>query len=190
MPRRTRPISPDGEIIDVDDVIEIIDPGRADAERIARACRKRVRRRAAMAAGVAMLPVPGLDWMTDVGVLVKLLPEINAAFGLTPQQIERLAPARKLAVYKAITASGGMLAGKVVTRKMVLGVLKLVGVRLTTQQAAKYVPLAGQAVSAALTFTMLRYVCAQHIDQCIAVARQLQLPPPTDPADIPQPPTR
>lgn len=179
MPRRARPISPDDEIIDVDDVVEIIDPARTDIEQIARACRKRVRKRAAMAAGVAMLPIPGLDWMTDVGMLVKLLPEINAAFGLTPQQIERLAPERKLAVYKAISAAGGMVAGKVVTQKMVLGVLKMVGVRLSTQQAAKYVPLAGQAVSAALTFSALQYICEQHIRQCIAVTRQLQLPAPS-----------
>ena len=49
---------------------------------------------------------------------------------------------------------------------------------LTTQQAAKYVPLAGQAVSAALTYTALRYVCEQHIQQCAQVARQLALPAP------------
>jgi len=55
------------------------------------------------------------------------------------------------------------------------------GVRLTTQQAAKFVPLAGQAVSAALTFTALKFVCEQHIRQCLAVARQLQqLPAPGD----------
>jgi uncharacterized protein (DUF697 family) len=42
-----------------------------------------VRRRALVAAGVAMVPLPGLDWLTDVGLLVELLPRINAAFGLS-----------------------------------------------------------------------------------------------------------
>jgi hypothetical protein len=56
--------------------------------------------------------------------------------------------------------------------------LKLVGVRLTTQQAAKYVPIAGQAVSAALTFSALKFVCEQHIKQCIEVSRKLALPAP------------
>ena len=144
----------------------------------ARAARRLVKKRAAMAAGVAVLPVPGLDWLTDVGVLVKLLPEINAIFGLTPEQIDRLAPDRRLVVYKALSAGGGMLVGKLVTREVVIKLLKMVGVRLTTQQAAKYVPIAGQAVSAAIPFATLRYVCEQHIEQCIAVARQLQLPPP------------
>jgi uncharacterized protein (DUF697 family) len=153
-------------------------PADARLDAVARRCRKLVNRRALFAAGVATLPVPGLDWLTDVGVLVKLLPEINAEFGLSPAQIERLAPDRQLVVYKAISAGGGMLVGRLVTRDLVLRLLKLVGVRLTTQQAAKYVPLAGQAVSAALTFTALKYVCEQHIRQCEAVARQLQLPPP------------
>ena len=148
-------------------------------ERIAQRCRKLATRRSLFAAGVAMVPVPGLDWLTDVGVLVKLLPEINAEFGLSPAQIERLAPDRRLVVYKAISAGGGMLVGRLVTRGLVLQLLKLVGVRLTTQQVAKYVPIAGQAVSAALTFTALKFVCEQHIRQCEAVARQLQLPAPS-----------
>jgi uncharacterized protein (DUF697 family) len=145
-----------------------------------RRCRKQVTKRALLAAGVATLPVPGVDWVTDVGILVKLIPQINQAFGLSPEQVEQLAPDRRLVVYKAISAGSGMLVGKVVTRELVLKLLKLVGVRLTTQQAAKYVPLAGQAVSAALTFTALKYVCEQHIQQCAAVARQLALPAPVE----------
>jgi uncharacterized protein (DUF697 family) len=145
---------------------------------IAARCRRVVTQRALMAAGVAMVPVPGLDWLTDVGVLVKLLPEINRAFGLSPDQIERLAPDRRVVVYKAISTGGGLLVGKLVTRELVIQALKIVGVRLTTQQAAKFVPIAGQAVSAMLTFGALKYVCEQHIRQCQAVARQLALPTP------------
>lgn len=151
----------------------------ATAER----CRKLVSRRALVAAGVAVVPVPGLDWLTDIGVLMRLLPQINEAFGLTPAQIERLAPERRLVVYKVLSASGGLVVGKLVTRDLVLRLLKLVGVRLTTQQAAKFVPLAGQAVSAALTYTALRYVCEQHIRQCAEVARQLALPAPAEPVE-------
>jgi uncharacterized protein (DUF697 family) len=158
-----------------DQSIEVDDDA---SEAIARRCRKLVSKRAMLAAGIAMVPVPGLDWLTDVGVLIKLLPEINRAFGLSPEQIERLAPDRQVVVYKAISAGGGMLVGKVVTRELVMRLLKLVGVRLTTQQAAKYVPLAGQAVSAALTYGALKYVCEQHIKQCQAVVRHLALPAP------------
>ena len=147
-------------------------------EAVAQQCRKRVGRRALLAAGVAMVPLPGIDWLTDVGVLVRLLPEINQAFGLSPDQIERLAPQRRLVVYKAISAGGGLLVGRLVTRTLVLQMLRLVGVRLTAQQAAKYVPLAGQAVSAMLTYGALRLVCEMHIRQCMAVRRQLALAAP------------
>lgn len=149
-----------------------------DVEAVAQRCRRLVTHRALLAAGVAMVPLPGLDWLTDLGVLMRVLPQINAAFGLSPAQIERLAPDRRLVVYKAISAGGGLLAGKVVTRELVLRLLKLVGVRLSAQQAAKYVPIAGQAVSAVLTFSALKFVCHQHIAQCQAVVRQLQLPAP------------
>jgi len=149
-----------------------------DIEAVARQCRQLVTKRAMLAAGVAMVPVPGLDWLTDIGVLLRVLPQINAAFGLSPEQVERLAPDRRIVVYKAISAGGGMLIGRLITRDLVLQMLKVVGVRLTTQQVAKYVPLAGQALSAALTFSALKFVCEQHIRQCMAVARQLQLPAP------------
>jgi uncharacterized protein (DUF697 family) len=158
---------------------EVVDEGAdQDLQAIARRCRKKVARRALLAAGVAMVPVPGLDWLTDVGVLVQLLPEINREFGLTPEQIARLAPDRRLVVYKAISVGGGMLIGRVITRDLVLKLLQMVGMRLTAQQAAKYVPLAGQAVSAALTYSALKYVCEQHIRQCMSVVRQLQLAAP------------
>jgi uncharacterized protein (DUF697 family) len=163
-------------------------PREPDAiERVAEQCRRMVSQRALFAAGVAMVPLPGIDWVTDVGLLIRLLPKINAAFGLTPEQVERLAPERRIVVYKAISSAGGLLVGRIVTRELVLRLLAMVGVRLTTQQAAKFVPLAGQAVSAALTYSALKYVCEQHIGQCMAVARQLSLPPPADGATSARP---
>lgn len=147
-------------------------------EAAARQSRKLVNRRALIAAGVSVVPLPGLDWVTDVAMLVKLLPRINEAFGLSPEQIERLAPERRVVVYRILSAGGGLVVGKLVTRELVLKMVRMVGVRLSTQQAAKYVPVAGQAVSAALTFSALKYVCEQHIRQCMSVAQQLQLAAP------------
>lgn len=158
----------------------IVPESAAQIDDVARYCRRMVTKRALVAAGVAVLPLPGIDWLTDVGVLMKLIPDINRAFGLTPEQIERLAPDRRIVVYKAISAAGGMLVGRLVTRELLLKVLKVVGVRLTTQQATKYVPVAGQALSAALTFSALKYVAEQHIRQCMDVSRQLSIA--TDPA--------
>jgi len=170
---------------DADAAWTVVPGSERELDSVVRHCRRMVSRGATMAAGVAIVPVPGIDWLTDVAVLAKLIPDINHAFGLTPAQVERLAPDRRLVVYKAISAGGSMLIGKLVTRELVLQALKLVGVRLTTQQAAKYVPIAGQAISAALTYSALRYVCEQHIQQCVAVSKQLLLaaPAPAEAAD-------
>ena len=154
---------------------ELMPDSASQIDAVATRCRELVKRRALLAAGVAVIPIPGLDWLTDIGVLLKLIPDINRAFGLTEAQIERLAPDRRMAVYKAISAGGSMLVGKLITRDLVLRALRIVGVRLTTQQAAKFVPIAGQALSAALTYSALKYVCEQHIRQCIDVSRQLTI---------------
>lgn len=172
MPRRAAHAMPEA-------VEWVVVPGTpAQIEAAARECRRLVNRRSLVAAGVAAVPIPGIDWLADVGVLLKLIPDINRAFGLSPEQVERLAPDRRLVVYKAMSAAGSLLVGKLVTREAILQVLRTVGVRLTTQQAAKYVPVAGQALSALLTYSALRFVCEQHIRQCIAVAQQLVLPSP------------
>jgi uncharacterized protein (DUF697 family) len=142
-------------------------------------CRALVTRRALVAAGAAAVPLPGVDVAADFALLARVIPEINAAFGLSAQQIEQLSPQRRVAVYKAITAVGGAMIGRVITQELIIHALKLVGVRITVKQATKYVPVAGQALSAALSFTALRYVCNLHIEQCMAVSKQLlQLPAP------------
>jgi len=159
---------------------EVVPSTPNQIEAVARECRRLVSKRALFAAGVAVVPIPGLDWATNVGVLVKLLPDINRKFGLSAEQVERLAPDRQLVVFKAITAGGTMLVGRIVTRELVMSMLRMVGVRLSAQQAAKYVPIAGQGLSAVLTYGALRYVCEQHIKQCMDICEQLRLPAPTE----------
>ena len=85
----------------------VVVPGTpAQIATAARDCRRMVNRRSLMAAGVAIIPLPGIDWLTDVGVLLKLIPDINRAFGLSPEQVERLSPDRRLVVYKSLSAGG------------------------------------------------------------------------------------
>jgi uncharacterized protein (DUF697 family) len=158
---------------------DVVPSTPAQIEAVAKECRKMVSRRALLAAGVAVVPIPGVDWATNVGVLLKVLPDINRKFGLSAEQVERLAPDRRLVVFKAITAGGSLLVGRIVTRELVMSVLRMVGVRLSAQQAVKYVPIAGQGLSAVLTYGALRYVCEQHIKQCMAICEQLRLPAPT-----------
>ena len=152
-------------------------PALQDAVRRSRTL---LHRRALVSAGVGVVPVPGLDWAVDAALLSRLLPRINAEFGLTPEQLDRLDPSKREQVQKAVGLVGSVLIGKLITRDLVLKLTSAMGVRMTTKQAAKYVPLAGQAIAATLGYATLRYLGEQHIRDCMQVAEmaQLQLPAP------------
>ncbi|MBK8071009.1 MAG: hypothetical protein IPK34_02870 [Ramlibacter sp.] len=144
--------------------------------------RKLLHRRALVAAAASAVPVPGLDWAVDAALLSRLIPQINLAFGLTPQQLDHLTPHKREQVQKAVAMVGSVLVGKFITRDLVLRAAKTVGLRLTAKQAARYVPLAGQAASALIGYSAIRYLGEQHIKDCVAVARQagLALPAPQE----------
>lgn len=142
--------------------------------------RKMLNRRALVAAAASAVPIPGLDWAVDAALLSKLIPEINQAFGLSPAQLARLTPHKRDQVQKATAALGSMLIGKMITKEAIVVMAKTVGMRITAKQATKYVPLAGQALSAVLGYTAVRYLGEAHMKDCIRVAQaaQLQLPAP------------
>lgn len=144
------------------------------------ACRKLLHRRSLIAAAASTVPLPGLDWAVDAALLSRLIPAINARFGLTPSQIARLEPRQREQVQKAVAMVGSALIGKLVSKELVLRMARAVGIRLTAGQAAKYVPLAGQAISAAVGYSAIRYLGEEHLKDCVRVALSAQylLPPP------------
>ena len=151
-----------------------IDAAVARAQRL-------LHRRALVAAVASTVPVPGLDWAVDAALLARLLPKISAEFGLTPQQLDQLDPQKHEQVQKAITMVGSVLIGKFITKELVIKAIQTLGMRMTTRQLAKYVPLVGQAAAAALGYATLRYLGQQHIQDCVRVvqAAGLALPAPS-----------
>jgi hypothetical protein len=154
-----------------------------------RRCRSMLNRRALIAAAASTVPMPGLDWAVDAALLSRVLPAINEEFGLTPQQLDRLPDHHREQVQKALAMVGSLVVGKFITRDLVLRMAQAMGKRLTVQQAAKYVPLAGQAVSAFMGYTALRYLGEEHIKDCVRVVRQagLALPAPSPKPARPRP---
>ncbi|GAB4465352.1 MAG: hypothetical protein OHK0044_03920 [Burkholderiaceae bacterium] len=144
-----------------------------DVEAVVRRCRKIVTRRALISAGAAVVPIPGIDVAVDLGMLMKMLNEINAAFGLTPAQIEALATRRRLTAYKAIIAIGSSYVGRIVTRELALALVKRVARRIVASATVKFVPLAGQALAAGLSFAAIKYIGDRHIEHCAAVANRV-----------------
>jgi uncharacterized protein (DUF697 family) len=145
----------------------------AELDEVVRRCRKMVNRRALASAGAVLVPLPGVDLAADVALLTQLIPAVNREFGLTPDQIEDLSPRLRVLVYKAIVAFGGAMVGRLITRDLILQALTVVGMRITTKTAAKLVPIAGQAVSAGLSFTAMRIVGEAHIRDCRRVIEEV-----------------
>jgi uncharacterized protein (DUF697 family) len=137
--------------------------------------RKLLNKRAMVAAAASAVPIPGLDWAVDAAMLSRLIPEINKEFGLTPQQLDKLDPKKRDQVQKAVTMIGSVLIGKLISRDLVIKAATKIGMRLTTKQLAKYVPFAGQIVSAAVGYAAIRYLGEEHMKDCIRVAREAQL---------------
>lgn len=138
-----------------------------------RRARRMVTKRALASAGAVLVPIPGLDIAADIALLTQLIPAINREFGLTQDQIERLNPRLKALVYRAIVAFGGAMVGRVVTRELVMQALATVGMRITTKTAARFVPVAGQALSAGVSFSAMKLVGEYHVRDCRRVIEAL-----------------
>lgn len=153
-------------------------------EAAVRRARVLLNRRALAGAAASTVPVPGISWLADAALLSRLIPAINAEFGLTPEQLERLPQRKRDQVEKAVGVVGSIVIGRFITRELVIRLAATVGKRLTIKQAAKYVPFAGQAISAAIGYTAIRYLGEQHIRDCVQVCKAAQLRLPAAAADV------
>jgi uncharacterized protein (DUF697 family) len=128
-------------------------------------------RRALMSGAAGAIPLPGLDWVVDAALLNNLIPKINAEFNLAEHQITALDPSKRERIQQAVAVVGTMLIGKFITKDLLLRAAKTIGVRLTAQQAVKFVPLAGQALSALISYSAIQYLGEQHMRDCVRVLK-------------------
>ncbi|WP_229487865.1 hypothetical protein [Pseudoduganella lutea] len=152
---------------------ELLPSSSSDIAEVRERCRRLVRRRAALAAGVSAVPIPGVDIVSDIKLFTQLIDEVNTAFGLTAEQVEKLQPKYRMIAYEASVSVGGMLVGKLITRDLVFKLLAKSGKKLVPKQASKIVPLAGQVASAAIGFFAFRQIGYLHVDACVKVAEEL-----------------
>lgn len=136
-------------------------------------CRGMVRRRAALAALGAFIPLPGVDLITDVAVLLSVVEDINRRFGLTEAQVAALPPTRKALAYQFMTAAGGFLATRLSKSRVLLLLLRRFGFRLGIMEATRFAPLVGQGIAALIAYVTLSQIARRHIDQCADIAARL-----------------
>lgn len=149
-------------------------PASIPSESLRKECRAMARRRAALAAATSLIPVPGIDLATDLALLTRLINRINEHFGLTEEQIGRLSSQRQALVYRLLAGAGGTLAARLTTPALVARIVRVVGLRLTTMEAARLVPIAGQVVAAGIGYWSVNTVAMRHIAHCERIVGELQ----------------
>ncbi len=153
----------------------------AELDRIRDECRTMVTKRSLISAGAAVVPVPGADLVADVGLLSNLLPAISARFDLDEAQVSKLEPRLGQQVLVMASSLGNNVIGRMVTRKVVVALLKRMGVRIATGSMARFVPFIGSAVAATISFGAMKTIGNGHIDDCYRTARALIEPAPSLP---------
>ena len=146
----------------LDKIPDRIDPS-LDLDRIRNECLELTKKRAYYSAGAAVIPVPFLDVVIDVGILSQLIPEINARFGLAPEQISVFDPATKQVHWNELRKRGIEFSGLVVARTAVKKSLNNVAAKVITKQVTKFIPLGGQLVAASLGYFVMKKIAEAHV---------------------------
>jgi uncharacterized protein (DUF697 family) len=149
-------------------------PEPAPVDALRKECRAMARRRAALAAATSLIPLPGIDLATDLAMMTRLIKRINEHFGLSEAQIERLPVQRQALLYRLLASAGGTLAARLTTPLLIGRIVRFTGLRLTTMEAARLVPIAGQIVAAGIGYWSVNTVAMRHIEHCERLVGELQ----------------
>lgn len=142
-------------------------------DRVRMDCRRMVTTRSLAAAGAAVVPVPGADLLVDLGLLANMLPRISQAFELDHDAIEKLDPEIAERIFIVAASLGNNVIGRLVTRKLAVGLLRRIGVRVASASVARYVPVIGSVFAASISFGAMKLAGNAHIEDCYRTARAL-----------------
>ena len=157
----------------IDKIPNSIDPN-LNLEQVRADCLELVKKRAYVSAGAAVIPVPFLDVVIDVGILSQLIPEINARFGLSPEQVSVYDPETKQIHWQELRKRGLEFSGLVVARTAVKKSLNNVAAKVITKQVTKFIPLGGQLVAASLGYFVMKKVAEAHVEESYKIAKGIQ----------------
>jgi uncharacterized protein (DUF697 family) len=132
-----------------------------------------IKKRAVISAGAAIVPVPFFDLAVDLGVLTILLPEINAKFGLSPEQMSVYDPTTKTVNWKELRKRGFELSSFVVARTAVKQSINGFMGKFVTKQVTKFIPLGGSLVAGTLGYIIMKKIAETHVEDCYEVAQRL-----------------
>src|SRR5690554_5921202 len=157
----------------IDKIPNSIDPN-LNLEQVRADCLELVKKRAYVSAGAAVIPVPFLDVVIDIGILSQLIPEINARFGLAPDQISVYDPKTRQVHWNELRKRGVEFSGLVVARTAVKKSLNNVAAKVITKQVTKFIPLGGQLIAASLGYFVMKKVAEAHVEESYKIAKGIQ----------------
>ena len=157
----------------IDKIPESIDPN-LDLEQVREECLELVKKRSYVSAGAAVIPVPFLDVVIDVGILSVLIPEINTRFGLAPEQVSVFDPATKKVHWSELRKRGFEFSGLVVARTAAKASLNNLAAKVLTKQVTKFIPLGGSIVAASLGYVVMKKVAEAHVEESYKLAKSVQ----------------
>ncbi|MCO8092959.1 hypothetical protein [Acinetobacter lwoffii] len=157
----------------LDKIPERLDPS-LDLEQIRDECLELTKKRAYYSAGAAVIPVPFMDVVIDIGILSQLIPEINARFGLAPDQISVYDPKTRQIHWQELRKRGVEFSGLVVARTAVKKSLNNVAAKVMIKQVTKFIPLGGQLVAASLGYFVMKKIADAHVQDCYRTAKSIQ----------------
>ena len=129
--------------------------------------------RALANAGVAVVPIPAIDLVADVGILATMLPAISARFELDHDSIEKLEPQLAQRAFAVAAGLGNNVIGRFVTKRLLIRLLRRMGVRIATASVARFVPVIGSAVAASISFGAMKLAGDAHVEDCYRTAMAL-----------------
>lgn len=157
----------------LDKIPDQIDP-TLNLDRVREECLELITKRAYFSAGAAIIPVPFLDVVIDVGILSQLIHEVNARFGLAPEQVSVFDYQTKQVHWNELRKRGIEFSGLVVARTAVKKSINNFAAKLITKQVTKFIPLGGQIIAASLGYFVMKKVAEAHVEECYRTAKSIQ----------------
>ncbi|WP_201585657.1 hypothetical protein [Psychrobacter jeotgali] len=150
-----------------------IDPS-LDLDKVKKECKKLVKKRARISAGVAIIPIPFFDVAVDAGMLTHLLPEISERFGLIEGRESAVDLQSREVHWNALKDRTVDFAGLMATRGIVKKAMQGFGGRIAAKQVTKFIPLGGQMVAATMGYMIFKKISFDHINECYTLAKDIQ----------------
>ncbi|TDM12363.1 DUF697 domain-containing protein [Macrococcus lamae] len=131
-----------------------------------------IRNKSLMSSAGAIVPIPGLGVGIDMKLMTDLIEQINRTYGLSHKQVNGMTDDLKQKVMVTAARQGSEFIGKRISKSLVAVIFKAIARRELAKQS-KWVPIVGQAISASISYYMMKKMGMSHIEKCEKVARDL-----------------